>query len=34
MMLSGQALAMTLGQWIVLTGGGLVAGRGNRPRSL
>src|SRR5258708_6645021 len=26
MMLSGQALAMTLGQWIVLTGGG----RGNR----
>jgi hypothetical protein len=30
MMLSGQALPMTLGQWIVLTG----AGRGNRPRSL
>jgi hypothetical protein len=30
MMLSGQALAMTLGQWIVLT----VAGRGNRSRSL
>jgi len=30
MMLSGQALAMTLGQWIVL----MVAGRGNRPRSL
>jgi hypothetical protein len=31
MMLSGQALAMTLGQWIVLTGGGAAA---NRPQSL